>query len=73
MASRVSNKVLYFKMEGGNSLETLRWERASSGDNGETWWFFSNATRFSSYNGELREPLVEPQGSPTSIRVASGS
>ena len=28
---------------------------------------------FSSYDGELREPLVLPQGSPISIRVARGS
>ena len=27
----------------------------------------------SSYDGELREPLVWPQGSPVSIRVARGS
>ena len=27
----------------------------------------------SSYNGELREPLVLPQGSPVSIRVVRGS
>ena len=28
---------------------------------------------FSSYDGELREPLMLPQGSPISIRVARGS
>ena len=28
---------------------------------------------FSIYDGELREPLVWPQGSPVSIRVASAS
>ena len=35
---------------------------------------FSQVTvGFSSYDGELREPLVFPQGSPISIRVAMGS
>ena len=31
------------------------------------------AAGFSTYDVELREPLVLPQGSPVSIRVVSGS
>ena len=38
MFSTVSN----FKREHGISLETLQWERASSGDDGGTSWFFSS-------------------------------
>ena len=35
--------------------------------------FSRGGAGFSSYVGELREPLVMPQGSPISIRVARGS
>ena len=55
------------------SLERLQWERASYGDDEGTLWFSQVAARISSYDGELREPLVLPQGSSISIRVASGS
>ena len=40
---------------------------------GEPRGFSPVVVGFSSYNGELREPLVLPQRSPISIRVASGS
>ena len=40
---------------------------------GEPRVFSGVAAGFSSYNGELREPLVLSQGSPISIRVARGS
>ena len=63
MSSTVSN----FKREHGISLEMVRHERASSRDVGGTSWFFSSC------GGELREPLVLPQGSAISIRVARGS
>ena len=36
--STISNS----KREHGISLETLQWERASSGDDGGTSWFFSS-------------------------------
>ena len=68
MSSTVSN----FKGERGISLELLQWERASSSDDGGTSWFFSVASRCSSHDGELREPLVLPQRSPISIRVGRG-
>jgi len=44
---------------------------------GESLGFFGAAERrvgfLSIYDGELREPLVWPQGSPVSIRVVTGS
>ena len=44
---------------------------------GESLGFFGAAERrvgfLSIYDGELREPLVWPQGSPVSIRVAKGT
>ena len=40
---------------------------------GEPRGFSRVAVRFSSYDGQLREPLMFPQGSPISIRVARGS
>ena len=40
---------------------------------GRTSWFFSGCGRFlSSYDGDLRDPLVWPQESPVSMRVARG-
>ena len=55
-----------------------RKRRASSHDDGQISWFFSsclcNVWGFSSsYDGELSENLVWPQGSPVSIRVVRGS
>ena len=40
---------------------------------GEPRGFPRVAAGFSSYDGELREPLMLAQGSPVSIRVARGS
>ena len=40
---------------------------------GEPHGFSRVAARFSSYDGRLREPLMFPQESPISIRVARGS
>ena len=69
MSSIISN----FKRKRGISLETLEQERAPSHDDGGTSGFSQVALGFSSYDGELREPLVLPQGSPISIRVVRGS
>ena len=38
----MSNTVLNFKRERGISLEMLKRERASSGDDGRTLWIFSS-------------------------------
>ena len=50
---------------------------ASSCDHGGISWFFSSCGVsvgfLTSYEGELREPLVWCQGSPVSIRVARAS
>ena len=73
VASRVSSTISNFKRESGISLQTLQREEASSHDDGGTSWFSQVAAGFSSYDGELREPLVLPQGCPISIRVARGS
>ena len=48
-------------------------ERASSRDEGEPRDFSRFVARFSSYHGELMEPLMWSQGSPVSIPVARGS
>ena len=79
MSSTVSN----FQRDHGISFETLQWERASSRDDGGTKFFFFCLFVFlavagrvgflSSYDGELRDPLVWPQGSPVSIQVVRGS
>ena len=51
-----------------------RKRRASSRDDGRISWFFSSCGAsvgfLLSYNRDLREPLVWPQGSPVSIPVA---
>ena len=54
------------RREGGVSLETLQWTRASAPVEGEVCWFLS------SYDGDLSEPLVGPQGGPVSTRVGRG-
>ena len=55
---------------------TCRKRRASSHDDGPISWFFSSCGAsvgfLLSYNRDLREPLVWPQGSPVSIPVAMG-
>jgi len=50
VASRVSTTISNFRRESGISGETLQWERASSGNDGGTVWFFSSC------GGDLREP-----------------
>ena len=55
------------------SLETLQWKRASSLLEGRITWFFSSCGRsLSSYDWDLRDPLVLPQESPVTMRVARG-
>ena len=73
MHQQFSSTVSNFKRERGISLETLERERAPSHDDGGTSGFSQVALGFSSYDGELREPLVLPQGSPIFIRVVRGS
>ena len=52
------------KREVGISLETLQWKRASSPVEGKISWCFSSFDRklgfLSSYDGDLRDPLVLP-------------
>ena len=73
VASKVSSTISNFKRERGISLETLQGERASSGNDWGTWSYFSSGGRILKIQLEHRYPLVLPQGSPISIRVARGS
>ena len=73
VASRVSSTISNFKRESGISLQTLQREEASSHDDGGTSWFSQVVVGFSSYDRELREPLVLPQGCPISIQVLGGA
>ena len=60
-----------FKREGVISLETSHEKRASSHLQRRTSWFFSSYGRpLSSYDGDLRDPLVWPQERPVSTKVA---
>ena len=70
MSSTFSN----FKMERGISLEMLQRKRASSDDDREPHGFSRVAAGFSSYDGELREPLVFPREvkSPFEVRGGAG-
>ena len=63
----MSSSVSDFKRERGISLEMLKWERASSGVDGGTLWFYSSCGSILELRWELREPLLLPQGSPISI------
>ena len=54
------------RSEGGISLEMLQQKRASARIEGRISWFFL------SYDGDLRDPLVVPQGSPVATRVVKG-
>ena len=62
--------------EGGISLETMQQKKASSRIEGKSPGFSrviaGNLGFFSSYIGDLRDPLVLPQESQVSMRVASG-
>ena len=69
----MSSTVANFKRERGISLEMLQWETASTRDDGGTSWFFLSCSGILELRREHREPLVLPQESPISIRVARGS
>ena len=73
MASRTLSK---HKREGGISLEMLQQKRASARFEERISWFFSccssNSGFLSSYNGELRDPLLSPQESAVCMRVVRG-
>ena len=62
--------------DSGLLSRPCRKRRASSCDDGQISLFFSSCNAsvgfFSSYNGDLKETLVCPQGSPISIPVATG-
>ena len=64
------------KREGGISLDTQERKRSSSRVEGIFSWFFSSYGRKLSvpfeYNGDLSEPLLWPQNSSVSMRVARG-
>ena len=61
------------KREGVISLETPQRKRASSLMEGIISWFFTSCGRsLSSYDGDLRDPLVWPQERPVSMQVARG-
>ena len=55
-----------FKRKGVNSLEMPQRKRASCRLEGRTSWFFLSCGRcLSSYDGDLRDPLVWLQERPT--------
>ena len=64
------------KREGGISLKMLQRKRTSSHIEVRISCFFSSCSRtlgfLSSYDGDLRDPLVLPQESQVSMRVARG-
>ena len=63
----VSMTLWKFKREGVICLETPQWKRASSRLEGRTSWIFTSCGRFtSSYDGDLRVPLLWPQERPFS-------
>ena len=56
-----------------NCLQRPWLKRASSRLEGRTSWIFSSCGRLlSSYNGDLMDPLLWPQGRPVSMPVARG-
>ena len=61
------------RREGGISLETPQWKKASAGIEGRISWFFSSCGRFfSCYDGVLRDTFLGPQGDPVSTQVVRG-
>ena len=59
-----------FQMLGVISLETPLRKRASSRLEGRTSWIFSIGAGVSTYDGDIRDPLLWPQERPVPIRVA---
>ena len=76
VASKVSRTHSRPKREGGISLDTQEWKWSSSRVEGIFSWFFSSCGRKLrvpfEYDGDLSEPLVWPQNSSVSMRVARG-
>ena len=61
------------RREGGISLVIPHWKRASARVEGQSPGFSQVAAGFlSTYDGDLKDPLVGLQGGPVSTRVASG-
>ena len=69
----MSGTVSIFKRKRGISLKTLQWKGPHLAMTGDPRGFSRVAAIFSSYDEELREPLVLPQGNLISIRVMRGS
>ena len=68
MVSRILSR---FNREHVISLEMPKWKRASSRLEGRISWFFSSCGRFlSSYDGDLRHPLIWPQERPVFMQIA---
>ena len=76
VASRVSRTLSRLKREGGISLQTPQRKGPNLALKGESPGFSrvsaGNLGFLSSYDGDLRDPLVWPQESPVSMRVARG-
>ena len=54
-------------------LETPQRKKVSSHLEGKTSWIFSSCGGFlSSYDGDLRDPLLWPQARPVSMQVVKG-
>ena len=70
----MSDTLSRFRREREISLETLLWKRASSLIEQRISWFFSSCGGklgfLSSCNGDLRDPIVLPERSRVSSRVA---
>ena len=73
VTSRVSSTVSNFKREHGISLEMLSEKGPYLAMTGKLGRISRVVEGFSRYNMEHRDPLMLPQGSPISIRVAKGS
>ena len=67
----MSRTLSQLRTEGGISLETQHRNRASARVEGRISWLFSSCGGFlSSYEGDLRDLLVGPQGGPVSTRIS---
>ena len=66
VSSGVSRTLSGLRGAGGISLETLQRKRASASIEGRISWFFL------SYDGDLRDQLMVPQGSPVAMQVGKG-
>ena len=72
--SKVAKDPLRFRREGRYSLGMPQQKTASSRLEGRTSWFFSTYGRsLSSYDGDLRDPLVWSQERPVFVLFERGS